>query len=78
VSAALAEVAAWIRTRHPEVEEIDPDYDLIENRLVDSLALVEFIILVERLAGRPLEVDTIDLDDFRSLNRLHKAFFADA
>jgi hypothetical protein len=48
----LVEVVDWIRTRHPDLHDIDPDHDLIESRLVDSLRLVEFIILGRLL---PLE-----------------------
>lgn len=71
----LVEVVDWIRTRHPDLTDIDPDHDLIESRLVDSLRLVEFIILVERLSGRPVDIDTLDLNHFRSLNNLQRAFF---
>ncbi|MFL6163353.1 MAG: acyl carrier protein [Jatrophihabitantaceae bacterium] len=72
----LDQVSGWLRARHPDAAEIDPDYDLIDNRLIDSMALLEFIILIERLAGRPIEVETIDIDDFRSLNQIQRAFFA--
>ncbi|PKV88646.1 phosphopantetheine-binding protein [Streptomyces sp. TLI_146] len=72
----LAEVVAWIGRRHPEAAGIGPDDDLIESRLIDSLGFLEFIVLIERLSGRPVDVETLDLDDFRSLSRIERAFFS--
>lgn len=72
----LEQVTQWIHARHPEVAEIEPDFDLIDSRLVDSLGFLEFIGLIERLAGKPIDVETLDIDDFRSLARIEQAFFA--
>ena len=74
MSPLMTEVSAWIAARHPDIGAIDPDHDLIESRLVDSLRLVELIILIERLTGRPIDVDTLEIDDLRSLNSLDRAF----
>lgn len=72
----LEQVTQWIQARHPEVAEIGPDLDLIDSRLVDSLGFLEFIALIERLTGKPIDVETLDIDDFRSLARIEQAFFA--
>jgi len=72
----IATIVDWIRSRHPDLAAVDPEVDLIENRIIDSLAFAEFIILVERLAGRAVDVDAMDVDDFRTLARLDRAFFA--
>jgi acyl carrier protein len=76
MSPQLQQVTAWIRGRHPRVQDIDPDQDLIDNRLIDSLGLVEFIILIEKLSGRPLDIDALDIDSFRSLNNIQRRYFA--
>lgn len=76
-AAELAQIVAWIGSRHPEAAAIGPDYDLIDSRLIDSLGFLEFIVLIERLSGRPVDVETLDLDDFRSLNRIERAFFSE-
>ncbi|MEV6548988.1 acyl carrier protein [Streptomyces sp. NPDC051597] len=75
-AAGLAEVVAWISRRHPEAGGIGPEDDLIESRLVDSLGFLEFIVLIERLSGRPVDIENLDLDDFRSLSRIERAFFS--
>lgn len=74
MSPLAAGVVTWITARHPDVGDIDPDHDLIESRLVDSLRLVELIMLIERITGRPVDVDTLDIADLRSLNSLDRAF----
>ncbi len=57
---------------------IAPDVDLIDTRLVDSLGFVEFLLLLERLTGRPVDVESLDIDAFRSLSAIDRAFFSDA
>jgi acyl carrier protein len=71
------QVTKWILARHQEVQAIDADYDLIDNRLIDSLGFLEFIILIERLTGKSIEIDTINIDNFRSLRSIEQSFFAD-
>lgn len=40
--------------------------DLISSGLVDSLALVELLLELERVLGTPLTLDELEVDDFRS------------
>jgi methoxymalonate biosynthesis acyl carrier protein len=44
-----------------------PDVDLIENGLIDSLAFVELLLLIEREFGTPIDLEAVEIDDFRSL-----------
>ncbi|MEE1792272.1 acyl carrier protein [Streptomyces sp. BE308] len=67
-------VVDWLRERNPTVGEIPEDLDLIENRLIDSLSFMEFILLVEDLIGRELRLDQIDVDQFRTLRSLTHHF----
>jgi acyl carrier protein len=72
MSPKLGEVVAWLRRRHPEAGEIGPEDDLIDSRLIDSLGFLEFIVLIERLSGRPVDLGTLDVDDFRTLRRIDR------
>ncbi|WP_248965818.1 acyl carrier protein [Sphaerisporangium perillae] len=74
----LESIRQWILARNPELPGLDPDHELIDSRLIDSLSFVEFIILVEELSGRTLDVATLDLDDFRSLASIERGFFTGA
>lgn len=78
MSRNLEQVTNWILTRNAEIDAIDPDCDLIESRLVDSLDFVQFLILIEQLSGKTIDIETLDIDDFRSLNRIQQNFFAPA
>ncbi|MFE2143691.1 acyl carrier protein [Streptomyces sp. NPDC059456] len=67
-------VVDWLRERNPTVEEIPEDLDLIENRLIDSLGFMEFVLLLEDLIGRELQLDQIDVNQFRTLRSLTDHF----
>ncbi|MCX5152334.1 MULTISPECIES: acyl carrier protein [unclassified Streptomyces] len=67
-------VVDWLRERNPTVGEIPQDLDLIENRLIDSLGFMEFILLLEDLIGRELQLDQIDVNQFRTLRSLTDHF----
>ncbi|MCX4851141.1 acyl carrier protein [Streptomyces sp. NBC_00893] len=71
---AIKPVVDWLRERNPTVEEIPEDLDLIENRLIDSLAFMEFILLLEDVIGRELQLDQIDVNQLRTLRSLTDHF----
>jgi acyl carrier protein len=73
----VQQVKEWILKRHPEREDIAADLDLIDNRLVDSLSFVEFTFLLEQLSGQTIDMENIDVEDFRNLKNIEQRFFAD-
>ena len=74
----ISELVVWLRQRHPEAPEFGAEDDLIELRLVDSLGFLEFLQLIERLSGRSVDVETLDVDTFRTLNRIEQTYFTTA
>jgi len=50
----------------------DPDTDLIEEGLLDSLMLVELIVHLEDRYGIEVSLDELELDHFRSLRRVSR------
>lgn len=72
----IDDVRDWILAKHADRSSIDPNEDLIENRLIDSLTFVEFVFVIEQASGAVIDVDTIDIADFRSLGAIEKAFFS--
>lgn len=70
VPTPLQRLEQWILDKNPQYTEIDPDLDLIENRLVDSLAFAEFVYLLGRLTEVPVDVQNLDIEDFRTLRRV--------
>jgi methoxymalonate biosynthesis acyl carrier protein len=53
-----------------DVDVSDPDVDLIEEGLLDSLMLVELIVHLEDRYGIVVALDDLELDHFRSLRRV--------
>ncbi|MUM18787.1 acyl carrier protein [Mycobacterium sp. CBMA271] len=63
-------IEQWILKRKKELTDVDHDEDLIENRLIDSLAFVEFLLYLEELSGNEVPLDSIDVEDFRTINSI--------
>lgn len=74
----IQQVKDWILKRHPDREDIAPDLDLIENRLIDSLSFVEFVFLLEQQSGRTIEMETLEVDAIRTLAAVESNFFCPA
>jgi D-alanine--poly(phosphoribitol) ligase subunit 2 len=55
---------------HLTVMVDSPDVDLLETGLIDSIGLVELILQLEDRFGVSLPMDTLEIDDFRSINRI--------
>jgi acyl carrier protein len=73
-TSATGKVLEWIKSRKPDVPDIDLDTDLITQRLIDSLSLVEFIFLLEELSGKRIDMQSLQLDQFRTLRRVQENF----
>jgi acyl carrier protein len=76
-SADIDFVVDYLRSRRPELDTIDPDLDLIENRILDSLGFVNFLYLLEERTGREIDLESVTPDDFRTLRKLARRFFSD-
>jgi D-alanine--poly(phosphoribitol) ligase subunit 2 len=55
---------------HLNVLVDSPDEDLLESGLVDSLGVVELILQLENRFEVSLPMDALEIDDFRSINRI--------
>jgi acyl carrier protein len=76
-SADIDFLVDYLRSRRPELDTIDPDLDLIENRILDSLGFVNFLYLLEERTGREIDLESVTPDDFRTLRKLARRFFSD-
>lgn len=66
----IARLRAWLAS-----DSIGEDTDLIETRALTSLQLVEFMLFIEELSGRPVLVEGLDPNRLRTLSRIHREFF---
>jgi len=55
---------------HLHVDVPSPDVDLLESGVLDSLQLVDLLLLIEQHFGQRIPIEAINLDDLRSLGRL--------
>jgi acyl carrier protein len=73
--AGHVQLKQWILDRNPQINDIEPEYDVLENRLVDSLSFMEFVVLIARLSGKEICFDDLNVDDFRTLKGIAEHFF---
>jgi methoxymalonate biosynthesis acyl carrier protein len=48
----------------------NPDQDVIDSGMLDSLGLIELLVEVEREFGVQLDLEELDIDDFRTPRRI--------
>src|SRR5207248_1796572 len=68
-SVALERLGALF-LQHFHVEVPSPDTDLLETGMLDSLQLVDLLLLIEEEFGQRISLQAIELDDLRTLARL--------
>jgi D-alanine--poly(phosphoribitol) ligase subunit 2 len=66
---------AFLATLNVEVE--DPDLDVIDSGLLDSLGLIELLFELEREFGVQLDLEQLDVDDLRTIRRIARVLGAD-
>ncbi len=47
---------------------VDPDLDILESGIMDSLVLVRLIVRLEEEFGIVVDVESLDLEDLRSIS----------
>ncbi|MFH8561878.1 hypothetical protein [Streptomyces sp. NPDC017988] len=81
MSALPPEVLTWIYEQNPDIEDfedfedIDPDLDLFDTRLVNSLSLIEFVVVIERASGQVIDRRQLRTEDFQTLRTIQEKFF---
>jgi len=76
MSDKISQIKQWIINRNQEIDDVAPDQDLIESRLVDSLSFTELLILIQQLSGEIIDQSSLDIEDFRTLNAIANRYFA--
>ena len=73
----IRDVCGWLLARAQQPVTLDPDMDLIERRLIDSLGFAEFLFVLEEITGKPVELDQISIESFRTLRNIWRTFFSE-
>jgi acyl carrier protein len=76
-----AKLREWIlnRSKQPlRPEQLTDDTPVIENGLLSSLDIVEFVLYIESLRGEEIDAEDLEPAVFISTNTMYAAFFAKA
>jgi len=68
--AELVETILAIFRDELSVEVGEPDMDVIETGLLDSLGLVALVVEIEHRCGVGIPFETLEVDDFRTVNSI--------
>lgn len=78
-SAVIAELRGWILERSGAGEDrlTDNEMPILDEGLLSSLDIVEFILFIESLREEEVDIENIEPEVFTNLRTLYDAFFAD-
>lgn len=73
-------IRQWILEKNPAVDDaaFADDTPLLERKILTSIQIMDLILFLEHLQGRPVDIDQVQPENFHSLNTIHAAFFAEA
>jgi len=73
-----SKIREWILAKNPQVapESLADDTALLEQKILTSIQIMDLILFLEHLQGRPVDIDQVQPENFYSLNTIHAAFFA--
>lgn len=70
-------LASWLLKldRNAEIDSIDPDEDIVESGLIDSLEFVNFLFIIEEKRGAEIPASRLKLEKFKTLNSIVANYF---
>lgn len=71
---------AWVRARNPDIggEAVTETTPLVEQRLLTSLQLAEFLLFLEERRGRAIDVTQLEPGAFADVRTIVRRFLGDA
>jgi len=64
----------WILSQNPKVQSVGDEDELIESRVLDSFALLQFVLYIEEVFGREIVLDESIARNFRTLASICRYF----
>ena len=73
----FAALCAWLFHANADAVtlSLEPDTDIIESRILDSLQVVEFILFLEEQTGRAILAEDLNPDTLRTLASIYRCYF---
>jgi acyl carrier protein len=69
-------VRRWLAAHARCAARIEDDTPILDLRIIDSLKVLELVLLVEELTGRPVAVEQLVPSSFRDVDSICATFFA--
>jgi acyl carrier protein len=73
--AAVSRLREWVALTKPQTVEIGLDTDLINEGVLDSLEMVNFLLYIEEIRGQEIPEALVQPRYFTSLRVIHDTFF---
>jgi acyl carrier protein len=73
---ARSTIRHWLTAHARRAVPIDDDTPILELRVIDSLKVLELVLLIEELTGRPVSVEQLAPGSFRNVAAICATFFA--
>lgn len=73
-----SQLRRWI-LEHAKVsprKALDDETLILEERILSSLDIAEFVLYIESLRGTEIDLDSLEPEAFASINALYATFFA--
>ena len=66
----------WVVKKSGKVrpDQLRDDTPIIEQRIITSLQVMDLLLFIESLTGRPVDVDQLPPGAFRDIDTIHKHF----
>lgn len=71
----IAELLEWLQARNKSGKDIKLTTDLIEEKVIDSLTFVEYVMMIEEVTGQTVVVDDSILTKVNTLAKVEQTFF---
>ena len=59
-------------------DELNGQTELLQKRIISSLQVMDLLLLIEKLTGKPIDVRAIKPGAFSSVDKILESFFKDA
>lgn len=70
------QIKEWLEIKSKSNKVITLDTDLLEDGILDSLQFMNLLLLLEEVTNTEIDMSTISMDVFRTLNSIEKEFFS--
>jgi acyl carrier protein len=64
----------WILSQNPKIQSVGDEDELIESRVLDSFAFLQFVLYIEEVFGREVVLDESVSRNFRTLAAICRHF----